>query len=60
MKFRNKIYPAFLFPENDGSWHKHIDYIRENPWTIINMRRLNYEIDRKSLERIIQHLFDLF
>ena len=42
-----------IYFSNDGSWHKHIDYIKEKAWTRINiMRRLNYEIDRKSLEMI--------
>ena len=42
-----------IYFSNDGSWHKHIDYIKEKAWTIINiMRRLKYEIDRKSLEII--------
>ena len=34
---------------NDGLWHKHIDYIKEKAWTRIIMRRLKYELDRKSL-----------
>ena len=42
-----------IYFSNDGSWHKHIDYIKEKAWTRINiMRRLKYEIDRKSLEII--------
>ena len=41
--------------------HKHIDYIKEKAWTRINiMRRLKYELDRKSLEIIYTHLYDLF
>ena len=39
-----------IYFSNDGSWHKHIDYIKETAWIRINiMRRLKYEIDRKSL-----------
>ena len=38
---------------NDGSWHKHIDLIKEKAWTRINIVcRSKYEIDRKSLEII--------
>ena len=38
---------------NDGSWHKYIDYIKKKASTRINiMRRLKYEIDKKSLEII--------
>ena len=38
---------------NDCSWQKHIDYIKEKAWTKINiMRRLKYDLDRKSLETI--------
>ena len=38
---------------NDCSWQKHIDYIKEKAWTrIIIMRRLKYDLDRKSLETI--------
>ena len=38
---------------NDCSWQKHIDYIKENAWTRINiMRRLKYYLDKKSLETI--------
>ena len=42
-----------LILSNDCSWQKHIDYIKEKAWTRINiMRRLKYDIDRKSLETI--------
>ena len=42
-----------IYFSNDGSWHKHIDYIKEKAWTRINiMRRLKYVLDRKSLEII--------
>ena len=38
---------------NDCSWQKHIDYIKKKAWTRINiMRRLKYDLDRKSLETI--------
>ena len=38
---------------NDCSWQKHIDYIKEKAWTRIKiMRRLKYDLDRKSLETI--------
>ena len=38
---------------NDCAWQKHIDYIKENAWTRINiMRQLKYDLDRKSLETI--------
>ena len=26
-----------IYFSNDGSWHKHIDYIKENAWTRINI-----------------------
>ena len=42
---------------NDCSWQKHIDYIKEKAWTRINiMRRLKYDLDRKSLETIYKSL----
>ena len=42
-----------IYFSNDGSWHKHIDYIKEKACTRINiMRRLKYELERKSLEII--------
>ena len=35
---------------NDCSWQNYIDYIKEKAWTRINiMRRLKYDLDRKSL-----------
>ena len=35
------------------SWHKQIEYIKEKSWIRINiMRKLKYELDRKSLETI--------
>ncbi|MCW4309282.1 MAG: reverse transcriptase domain-containing protein, partial [Candidatus Thiodiazotropha endolucinida] len=38
---------------NDGSWHKHITYIKEKAWTrIYTMRKLKFQLDRKSLETI--------
>ena len=43
----------WIYFSNDGSCHKHIDYIKEKAWKRINiMRRLKYELDRKSLEII--------
>ena len=42
-----------VFFSSDCSWHKHIDYIKEKAWTRINiMRKLKYDLDRKSLETI--------
>ena len=36
---------------NDGSWHNHINIIKEKAWKRINlMRKLKYKLDRKSLE----------
>ena len=38
---------------NDFSWQNHIDYLKEKVWTRINiMRRLKYDLERKSLETI--------
>ena len=37
----------------DGSWHHHIQYIKEKALTRINtMRKLKFKLDRKSLENI--------
>jgi hypothetical protein len=42
-----------LFFSSNGSWHQHIEYIKEKAWTRINiLRRLKMKIDRKSLEII--------
>ena len=42
-----------LYLSNDCTWHEHINYITEKAWTRINiMRRLKFELDRKSLEQI--------
>ena len=42
-----------LYFSHDGSWHTHIDYIKEKAWNRINiMRKLKFQLDRKSLEII--------
>ena len=42
-----------LYFSNDGSWHTHITYIKEKAWKRINtMRKLKFQLDRKSLEII--------
>ena len=42
-----------IFFSNDGSWHKHINYIKEKAWIRVNiMRKLKFQLDRKSLEII--------
>ena len=42
-----------LILSKDCSWHEHIKYITEKAWTRINiMRKLKFELDRKSLETI--------
>ena len=42
-----------IYFSNDCSWHKHITYIKEKAWNRINvMRKLKFELDRKSLEAI--------
>ena len=42
-----------LLLSNDCSWHTHIDYIKSKAWPKINiMRKLMYQLDRKSLETI--------
>ena len=39
--------------QNDGSWHNHIDYVKEKAWTRINaMKKLKFDFDRKSLETV--------
>lgn len=48
-----------IYFSHDCSWHKHIDYIKEKAWTRINMmRKLKYDLDRKSLETI--YIYPLF
>ena len=37
---------------NDCSWQKHLDYIKETRTRINIMRRLKYDLDRKSLGTI--------
>ncbi|MCG8078294.1 MAG: hypothetical protein JAY75_18895, partial [Candidatus Thiodiazotropha taylori] len=38
---------------SDCSWHTHINYIKQKAWTRINiMRKLKFDLDRKSLETI--------
>ena len=42
-----------LYLTNDGSWHDHIQYIKEKAWARVNtMRKLKFKLDRKSLEII--------
>ncbi|MCG8096816.1 MAG: hypothetical protein JAZ17_24870 [Candidatus Thiodiazotropha endolucinida] len=42
-----------LYLASDGSWHDHIQYIKDKAWTRVNiMRNLKYKLDRKSLEII--------
>ena len=42
-----------LFLSNDCSWHAHIDYITSKAWPkLYIMRKLMYQLDRKSLETI--------
>ena len=42
-----------IFLSGDCSWHKHIDYIQSKAWPKLNiMRKLKYQLDRKSLEII--------
>ena len=42
-----------LHLSQDCTWHKQIDYIKENAWfRIIIMRKLKFKLDRKSLETI--------
>ena len=42
-----------IFLSKDGTWHKHIDYIKNKAWARINiMRKLKFQLDRRSLEII--------
>ena len=42
-----------IFLSSDGSWHDHINYIKNKAWQRINiMRKLKHNLDRKSLEII--------
>ena len=39
-----------LYLSNDGTWHHHINYIKDKTWFRINfMRKLKFKLDRKSL-----------
>ena len=45
-----------LIFSNDCNWHEHIDYFKTKAWFRINiMRKLKFQLDRKSLERYIFH-----
>jgi hypothetical protein len=36
---------------DDGSWHTHINYIKERAWKRLHiMRRLKFQLDRRSLK----------
>ena len=42
-----------IYLTNDCTWHKHIDYVKDKAWARINIvRKLKFELDRKSLETI--------
>ena len=42
-----------IFFSNDGSWHKHINYIKEKAGIkVIIMHKLKFQLDRRSLEII--------
>ena len=42
-----------LYLSNNCSWHEHIEYIKAKAWQCINtMRRLKFDLDRKSLQII--------
>ena len=42
-----------IYLSNNGTWHTHINYIKEKAWNIIKvMRKLKFQLDRKSLEII--------
>ena len=42
-----------LYFSNDGTWHTHINYIKEKAWHRIKIiRTLKFHLDRKSLEII--------
>ena len=42
-----------LYFSNDGTWHTHINYIKEKAWHRIKKnRKLKFQLDRKSLEII--------
>ena len=57
---RNSLIPAVDFHKHlgvlfsdDCSWHHQIEYMKDKAWTRINvMRRLKFQLDRKSLEII--------
>ena len=42
-----------LYFSNECTWHQHINYIKEKAWFRISvMRKLEFKLDRKSLETI--------
>ena len=42
-----------LIFSSDCNWHEHIDYVKTKAWSRINvMRKLKFQLDRKSLETI--------
>ena len=47
-----------IYLSSDCTWHKHIDFVKEKAWKRINiMRKLKFEIDRKSLEIFFFYLY---
>ena len=47
-----------IYLSSDCTWHKHIDFVKEKAWRRINiMRKLKFEIDRKSLEIVFFYLY---
>ena len=47
-----------IFLSNDSTWHTHIEYIKAKAWKRINvMRRLKFQLDRKSLEKNISKFY---
>ena len=42
-----------IYFSKDGTWHKHINYIKENAWKRIKtMQKRKFQLDRKSLKII--------
>ena len=50
-----------LIFSDDGSWHEHIDHVKAKSWFRLNiMRKLKFQLDRKSLEIIYTSFISWF
>ena len=50
-----------LICSDDGSWHEHIDHVKAKSCSRLNiMRKLKFQLDRKSLEILYTSFIDPF